>query len=64
MPLVVFDDELSRSPGGLMQVLHKANPILLQRVCRGLDIVCFKIEVKVFALIHKLDRGVLLVYEF
>jgi len=47
-----------------MQVLHKANPILPQRVCRGLDIVCFKIEVKVFALIHKLDRGVLLVYEF
>ncbi len=64
MPLIVFDDELSGSPGSLMYVLHKANPISLQRVCRGRGIVCFQIEVEVFALIHKLDRGILLVYAF
>ncbi len=46
-----------------MHVLHKANSTSLQRVCRGRGIVYFKIEVEVLALIHKVDRGVLLVYE-
>jgi hypothetical protein len=64
MPLIVFDDELFCSPGGLVHVLHKANPISLQRVCRSSGIVCFKIEVKVFALIYEFDRGILLVHEF
>ena len=64
MPLIVFDDELSCSPGGLVHVLHKANPISLQRVCRRHGIVRFKVEVEVFALIYELDGGVLLVYEF
>jgi hypothetical protein len=27
MPLIVFDDELSRSPAGLMNVFHQVNPI-------------------------------------
>ena len=47
-----------------MHVLHKATPISLQRVRGARGIVCFKIEVEVFAPIHKLDGGVLLVHEF
>src|SRR3989442_10141301 len=35
MPLIVFDDELSRSPGGLVHVFHEAHPVSLQRVRRG-----------------------------
>ena len=64
MPLIVFDDELSRSPGGLVHVFHEAHPVSLQRVRHGRDVVCFKIKVEVSALIHELDRGVLLVDEF
>ena len=64
MPLIVFDDELSRSPASLMNVLHQVNPISLQRICRSRGIVRYKVEVEVFSLIHELDRGVLLVYEF
>jgi hypothetical protein len=64
MPLIVLDDELCCSPGGVMHVLHKGNATFLQRGCCGRDIVGFKIEMEVFALIAKLDRGIFLVYEF
>jgi hypothetical protein len=64
MPLIVFDDELYRSPGSLMHVFHQLNPISLQRICRSRGIVRLKVEVEVFPPIHELDRGVLLVYEF
>ena len=64
MPLIVIDDELFRSPGGLMHFLHQLNPISFQRICRSCSIVSFKVEVEVFPLIHELDSGVLLVYEF
>ena len=64
MALVILDDELSCSPGGLMDVFHKANPISLQRVRRCRDIVCFKIKMEVFALIHKLSGRIFFGYEF
>ena len=60
MPLIVIDDELFRSPGGLMHFLHQLNPISFQRICRSCSIVSFKVEVEVFPLIHELDSGVLL----
>ena len=47
-----------------MHVLHQVNSISFQRVCRSRGIVRFKVEREVFPLIHELDRGVLLVYEF
>ena len=64
MPLVIFDHELFCAPGSFMHVLHKTNPISLQRVCGGLGIVCFKIEMEVLAAINKFDRRVFFVYEF
>jgi hypothetical protein len=64
MPLIVFDNELLRSPSGHMHVLYQMNSISLQRVCRGRGIVRFQIEVEVFPLIHELDRGILFVYKF
>jgi hypothetical protein len=69
MPLIVFDDELSRSPFPVthavsLHVLHQVNPISLQRLCRSRGIVRFKVEVEVCPLIHELDGGVLLVYQF
>src|SRR5258708_38055897 len=64
MPLVIFDYNLSRSPGGLMHFLIQVNPISLQRVCRGRGIVRFEVEMEVIPVIHELDRGVLLVCEF
>src|SRR5436190_20613289 len=64
MPLIVIDDELFRSPGGLMHFLHQLNPISFQRVCRSGGIGRFKVEVEVFSLSHELNSGILLVYEF
>ena len=64
MPLIVLDDELSRFPRCLMHVLNETHPIFPAKSGRGPGIVRFKIEVKMFAFIHKVDRGVLFVGEF
>ena len=63
MPLIVFDDELACSPRRLVHLLHKAHSVFLQRGRRGRGIVGFKVKVEVFAFVHELDRGILLVYE-
>jgi hypothetical protein len=64
MPLIVFDDELSCSPRGVMHVLHQANSVFLQAGRHRRHIVGLKIEVEMFTFIDKLDRGILLIYEF
>ena len=64
MPLIVFDDELSCSPGRFLHVLYEVHSISFQRVCFGGGIVRSKIEVKVLAFVHEVDRRVFLVNEF
>src|SRR4030095_15773415 len=64
VPLVVFDDELSCSPKRVMHVLHQGNSVFLQAERRSCHIAGLKIEVEMFTLIDKLDRRILLVYEF
>src|SRR5260370_25460075 len=64
VPLIILDGELSRSPGGLVHVLHETDSVSPQRVRCGLGILRLEIEVEMFARVRERDGGVPFVREF
>jgi hypothetical protein len=46
MSSIVFDNEVSCPQTVSRTSFNKANPISLQRICRGRDVVYFKIEME------------------
>lgn len=64
MPLIILDDELARSPRGLMNVPVQMHPVSPQRVRNRRHIVGFEVQVEMIALLHKRDKWILLVDQF
>src|SRR5688572_11717243 len=64
MPLIILDDELARSPRGLMNVRVQMHPVSPQRVRNRRHIVGFEVQVEMIALLHKRDKWILLVDQF
>src|SRR3954468_5624305 len=53
MPLIVVDDKLAGVPGGLVDVRHQGNAVLLQGFGGGDGVVGLEVEVEVAALLHE-----------
>src|SRR5262245_40226730 len=63
MALVVLDDELSSSPGGVVHVVHDGDSAASQLSGRGVRIGRVEIQMEVSTTIHEVDRWISSVHE-
>jgi hypothetical protein len=63
MALIVLDDELPGATRRVMDVPDQADPVPPARLCRGVGVVGFEVEVEVFARVGESNGRILLVDE-